>query len=122
MGVSESVSVVLIIGFSVDYVIHLSADYTHSPFKSRHDKMKQAYGEMGVSILNGAITTFGAGCFMFLGVSKPLRKIAFLITSTIAISFFVAMVVFGAIIHIVGPEDSCGDLLWFLKKDKNLNI
>lgn len=39
LGTTESISVVIIIGFSVDYVIHLSADYMHSPQKSRHDKM-----------------------------------------------------------------------------------
>jgi predicted RND superfamily exporter protein len=72
MGVAESISVVILIGFSVDYVIHLSTDYMHSPFKGRHDKMTQAYGNMGISILSGAITTFGAGCFCFLGVAKPL--------------------------------------------------
>lgn len=31
LGTSESISVVILIGFSVDYVIHLSADYMHSP-------------------------------------------------------------------------------------------
>ena len=63
MGVSESISVVIMIGFSVDFVIHLSADYVHSTNQNRFDKMKQAYGEMGISILSGAITTFGAGSF-----------------------------------------------------------
>jgi protein dispatched 1 len=67
LGVSESISVVILIGFSVDYVIHLSADYMHSSFESRHDKMKQAFSEMGVSILSGTITTFGSGAFLFGG-------------------------------------------------------
>jgi predicted RND superfamily exporter protein len=39
LGVSESISVVVLIGFSVDYVIHLSADYMHSSFRSRHEKI-----------------------------------------------------------------------------------
>lgn len=29
-GVSESISVVIIIGLSVDYVVHLASDYRHS--------------------------------------------------------------------------------------------
>jgi predicted RND superfamily exporter protein len=32
LGVSESVAVVILIGLSVDYVIHLSTDYIHSTF------------------------------------------------------------------------------------------
>lgn len=67
LGVSESISVVILIGFSVDYVIHLAADYTHCAFESRHDKMKSSYGEMGVSILSGSLTTFGSGAFLFGG-------------------------------------------------------
>ena len=40
IGVSESLSMVILIGFSVDYVVHLSSDYVHSAHESRHDKMK----------------------------------------------------------------------------------
>ena len=105
MGVSESISVVILIGFSVDYVIHLAADYTHCAFKSRHDKMQQAYGEMGVSILSGALTTFGSGSFLFGGNIITFQKFAILITSTISISFMISMLFFGAVCHIAGPEN-----------------
>jgi len=40
LGVSESIAVVVQIGLSVDYVVHLSTDYMHSPMQSRNDKMK----------------------------------------------------------------------------------
>jgi predicted RND superfamily exporter protein len=30
MGISESLAIVMMIGLSVDYVVHLAADYTHS--------------------------------------------------------------------------------------------
>ena len=66
-GVSESISVVILIGLSVDYVVHLASDYRHSAEPLREDKMKQAYKEMGVSILSGTITTFGSGIFLFGG-------------------------------------------------------
>jgi predicted RND superfamily exporter protein len=104
LGTAESVSVVMLIGFSVDYVIHLSADYSHSSLKSRHDKIQQAYTEMGVSITSGAITTFGSGMFLFGGFLILFRKFAVLITSTVAISYFVSMLFFGAMEHSFGPE------------------
>lgn len=104
LGTSESIAVVILIGFSVDYVIHLSADYMHSPQKSRHDKMQQAYTEMGVSITSGAITTFGSGVFLFGGFLILFQKFAVLITATIAIAYFMAMLFFGAMSHIFGPE------------------
>ena len=40
---------------------------------------------------------------------------ATLITFTIASSFVVSMVLFGALMHIIGPQDECGDILWFLR-------
>lgn len=65
---------------------------------------------MGVSILSGALTTFGSGAFLFGGNIITFQKFAVLITSTISISFLVSMLFFGAICHIIGPENGLGDL------------
>ena len=51
-GSDESIAVVMLVGFSVDYVLHLSTDYKHSVATHRQGKMKQAYREMGVSIFS----------------------------------------------------------------------
>ena len=40
LGVSECTCIVIIIGFSVDYVVHLGSDYMHSRLESRVDKMR----------------------------------------------------------------------------------
>jgi predicted RND superfamily exporter protein len=103
IGISESISMVILIGFSVDYVVHLSADYMHSPQKDRSGKIQQALQEMGVSILSGSITTFGSGAFLFGGKIILFNKFAVLVTSTITVSFFVAMLFFAAVMHIMGP-------------------
>ena len=103
LGTSESIAVVVVIGFSVDYVVHLAADYMHSPFESRNDKTRQAYTEMGVSIMSGTITTAGSGSFLFGGQITIFNKFATLIMSTIMISFVTSMVIFGAMLHAFGP-------------------
>ena len=109
-GVSESISVVIIIGLSVDYVVHLAADYQHSAEKDRSMKIRQAYMEMGISILSGTITTFGSGSALFGGQVITFKKFAVLITSTISLSFLISMLLFGAICHIMGPQDGFGDV------------
>ena len=38
-GVAESIAVVILIGFSVDYVVHLANHYVESPFKNRHKRI-----------------------------------------------------------------------------------
>ena len=41
-GTIESIAVVVLIGFSVDYIIHYSADYIHSKEDTRELKMQQS--------------------------------------------------------------------------------
>ena len=67
LGMSECTCIVIIIGFSVDYVVHLGSEYMHSRLESRLERMREAYQHMGVSILGGAVTTAVAGAFLFGG-------------------------------------------------------
>jgi len=67
LGVSESIAMVIIIGFSVDYVVHLAAHYVHVTLDSRLDKSTASVSAMGVSIFSGAMTTLGSGVFLFGG-------------------------------------------------------
>ena len=105
IGISESVNIVILIGFAIDYIVHLSTTYMHSAHLTRSLKMKQSYKEMGVSISSGFITTFGSGIFLFGGQIITFKKFAVLIISTISFSFIVAMSLFGAVMHLWGPEN-----------------
>lgn len=118
LGVSESIAVVIMIGLAVDYVVHLAADYRHSIRESRNQKIQQAYSEMGISILSGTITTLGCGISLFGGKMVTFQKFAVIITSTIAISFLSAMLLFGALCHVVGPQNGFGDIFCCCKKKK----
>lgn len=110
LGVAESLSLVVLIGFSVDYIVHLSADYMHSAHIRRYDKMRQAYREMGVSILSGCITTFGCGFCLFFGNFTFFIKFGTVICSTIVTAFMVSMLTLGSLCHIFGPEKNFGGL------------
>ena len=103
LGVAESIAVVMHIGLSVDYVVHLSADYMHSKHKTRFERMKQSYSHMGISVFSGTVTTLGSGIFLFGGELIFFKKFALLITGTISISFLVSMLYFGALCHVFGP-------------------
>lgn len=63
----ESVATVIVIGFSVDYVVHLAAHYVHSPFYTNEEKTNDSISAMGVSIISGALTTLGSGVFLLGG-------------------------------------------------------
>lgn len=103
-GQDESIAVVMLIGFAVDYVLHLGTDYMHSLAPTRFDKMRQSYREMGLSITSGCATTFLCGAVLFFGNLLFFQKFAMVICLTALMAYIMAMVVFGAIMHIMGPE------------------
>ena len=98
----------MLIGFAVDYVLHLGTDYMHSTNKTRFEKMRQSYREMGVSITSGCATTALCGGVLFLGNLVFFQKFAMIISLTAIMAYLLAMITFGAIMHKVGPElDFC---------------
>ena len=50
IGVTESIAVVIIVGFSVDYVVHLANHYVESVYIDRYRRMKDALTGIGISI------------------------------------------------------------------------
>ena len=109
--ITESVTMIMITGLAVDYVIHLAQSYVFSPHNHRSRRMKQAYQEMGVSIFSGMTTTIGASAFLLLGQIIQFEKFAVIIISTAVFSFLTSMLFFGALMHIFGPQNRWGNLL-----------
>ena len=65
LGTSESVAIVILIGLSVDYVVHLGNAYMESHCPTREARALDALRDMGVSVLAGALTTLGASQFLW---------------------------------------------------------
>lgn len=110
LGLNESLCIVIMVGLSIDYCVHLAMDYKYQPYMLRARKMQATYKNMGSPILAGTISTLGAGAFLFGGKLIIFMKFGVCIMCTIAVSFFVSMLFFGAIMTIVGPQDGCGDI------------
>ena len=91
-------------------MVHLANHYVESYYTSRHKKIQDAFGEMGISILGGAITTIGSGLVLFGAELLILKKFALLITSTILFSLIFSLLFFGAVLHLLGPEGRVGSL------------
>ena len=62
--VSEAVIYVMVIGLSVDYVIHLGDAFLECPDSNREERVQFMVTKMGVSVLSGAISSAGAATFM----------------------------------------------------------
>ena len=112
-GIAESVACVILVGFAVDYVIHLCYCYVEAPFLDRKSRTKYAVGEMGFSIVGSAFTTFSAGLFLFGGIIAFFEKFAVLLSCAISFSLVWALVFFVALCLVFGPNGDVGDLRWF---------
>jgi hypothetical protein len=109
-GITESISVVIVVGFSVDYTVHLGSHYVHSPFQDKYRRTRFALSEMGVSIIGGAITTMGSAIFLIPCLFVIFDKMAFLILGTIGFSLFYSLVFFVMITHLIGPQKEFASL------------
>lgn len=91
LGIAESIAAVIVIGFSVDYVVHLSHVYVEAghrdpPLNDREERVTFALKSMGGTVFSGAITTFGSGLFLVFTQLIFFVKFSVLIMVTIASS------------------------------------
>jgi len=110
LGIIETIAAVIIVGFSVDYVVHIGNAYVESSHDQRADRARDALTDMGISVLFGALTTAGAGAFLFGPVLVFFPKFGALLMTTIAFSFLWSMVFFVSVLHICGPNGDFGNL------------
>jgi len=114
LGISESIVTVIVVGFSVDYTIHLGHMYDHAAkvggLISRIKQSRYALLKMGSTVLAGAITTSGSGVFMFICQFTFFNKMAFLICVTIAFSLLYSLFFFIPLLYLMGPIGDVGSL------------
>ena len=68
LGISESIAAVIVIGFAVDFTVHLAHMYVDSSAPTRSEKMAHSARTMGVTVVMGGITTMGAGALQTCSV------------------------------------------------------
>jgi len=89
LGTIESILISIVAGFSVDYVVHLAHAYEQANGKS-NDRMKAAFSEMGISVLNGMVTSVGASLPLFLCQLQFFKKFGTFLCLTIGFSWIFA--------------------------------
>ena len=114
LGVAESIAGIIVVGFSVDYAVHLAhmfMEANHAAgMKTRGDRFKYTCDNMGSTVVAGAITTAGSGVFMFLCQLSFFVKMATLIVSTIIYSLTYAMCMLMPLLLLWGPDTTFGDV------------
>ena len=103
LGSIEAISIQIIVGLAIDYLLHLAHRYTHSPFFSQYGRARHALVEIGAPVLSAGITTM-ISSFMLLfaevQILKVVGEIIFFMTLT---SIILSTIFYIPLLMILGP-------------------
>ena len=106
LGFLEAICFAILIGISVDFVIHFSHAYSSLPGKAtREDRTKYALIHMGPSILAAAFTTMASATIMLFTVITFFQKFALVLFFTVIQATAGSFVVFLAMSVCIGPTE-----------------
>ena len=109
-GLVQSTCIIVFIGISFDYVVHISHQYLSSNLNTRRERMDHAYTIMGETIFAGALTTSFSGIGLLLCQTDALNKFGVLLMTTVISSMFVALLFLPAFMYFIGPEEDQGSI------------
>lgn len=119
LGPGECVAGIIVIGLSVDYVIHLGHMYleaSHLGLQTRDDRFSFALNTMGSTVIAGAATTFFAALVMQFCQVIFFNQMSTLMLLTVVYAILYSVFCFMAMLYLFGPEGDFGDLAWFYRK------
>jgi len=107
MGTIESISATILVGLSVDYVVHFANAYMESDTDTRYEKLHDALIEMGGTVMGGAVTSLGASFMLFICQFQYFAKFGFFMFLTIFLSFLYVFLFFVPLLAMIGPDKDC---------------
>mmetsp|Transcript_3735 Transcript_3735/g.11576 ORF Transcript_3735/g.11576 Transcript_3735/m.11576 type:complete len:1175 (-) Transcript_3735:180-3704(-) len=110
LGLLESILIVIVVGFSVDYTVHLADSYMGSSSTNREGKVATALAHTGMSVLSGAISTILASIPMLATQISFFFKFGVFILLTIVLSLTFSLLFFASILAEFGPVGTTGSV------------
>jgi len=107
LGIVEALALSLVVGMSVDYIIHVAHAYKNSLFADRFFKSRAVVLARAASISAAGITTIAAVAPLLLARLLPLRNFGYIFIIVTAVSLVFA-VAFLALLMIIGPMRTRG--------------
>lgn len=111
---NAAILIVVAVGLSVDYAVHLAHFYNEQPGK-RKEKSQMALHGVGLSVWGGALTTGGAAVpLCFAKHFLFFEEAGFFILLVAVFGFFFSICMLMPLLMVCGPEGTTGDLANFL--------
>merc|ERR1712039_69901 len=103
----ESTGMIVIVGLSVDYSVHIMHAYNERQQPYRRGRTRWAARTMGVSIASGAVTTFLASIPLWFGQISFFYNFGTFMALTVFFSLLLTMT-FLMPPYVCGPEGTAG--------------
>ena len=103
LGPPEALVLGLVVGVSVDYLVHIACAYNNSLFADRYYKSRAALFARAHSIGGAAATTLCATLPLLVARMEPLREFGAIFTLVTLASLAFALVAFVALMMVAGP-------------------
>jgi len=112
LGSIEAICLTILVGLSVDYVVHLANAYTESHELTREKRTFSMLAEMGHTVIAGAVTSVGASLILFTCQIQFFSKFGFFMCLTCFFSIFWSLCLFTPLCILLGPEENSCQVCW----------
>merc|ERR1711988_1693437 len=110
LGTLESIAVTIVVGFTVDFDVHIAVAYEESQMETREERTKEALVDLGISVTSAAITTAGSCIFLFFCYALPFQKLGLFVLVSIVCSLLFTMCWLTSVLTLIGPMGEQGTL------------
>jgi len=109
LSVVEAIIYIMVVGMSVDYVVHLAEAYLHSDEALRVHAARRMLGIVGMAVISGAVSTIGGIMFLIFSYNQFFYKFGLNIFFLMVMASFYSLVGFTAAMSSFGPQGAQGD-------------
>eukprot|EP00930_Biecheleria_cincta_P069571 TRINITY_DN5729_c0_g1_i1.p1 TRINITY_DN5729_c0_g1~~TRINITY_DN5729_c0_g1_i1.p1 ORF type:complete len:1828 (-),score=246.14 TRINITY_DN5729_c0_g1_i1:262-5436(-) len=107
-GAVEAIGLIVFVGFSVDYSMHLAEAFRQSQGATRFEKMRDGLQRTGGAIFSSACTSLMAGLPLLFCTIQVFVKFGITVVSNTVLSLAFSLFFFAALLMAAGPiEDPC---------------
>merc|ERR1719242_2512320 len=118
-GIIEIISVPTVVGLTIDYALHITHAYIHSPFPDRVRRAKSAVNDLGSSVFASAMTTISAMMILYFATIVIFSDLGWVVGATTAFGVALALFVLPPCLMYTGPQyDQC-HFSWFCPQSMN---
>jgi len=113
LGFLEGICLCILIGLSVDFVIHMGHAYCAAAERGVHtrvDRTREAFARMAFPIASAAFTTFASACVLFFCTITFFQKFGTIVMISMVCALCVSLAFYVALLSVLGPEGSFGNI------------